>query len=516
MTKTLPERPDLEQLKKQAKELLKDVRKGEPAALARMAEAGETAAGLTLAGAQRVIAREYGCGSWGKLKLQVEAREIGLATARLVVAAANGDRAGLEAILAARPGLGRRTVSAAAVLADVEAVRGWVAKGNAYATTKGGLCDTEALGYVCLGRLGGDETAREACAEVLLAAGANPNATWRDNDWPEGRLPILYAACGRNDYPGLTRRLLAAGANPNDGESIFHAAENNHRACLEALLAGGADLSAVDPKWKNTPLYFLLGWSPGAARAKAARAGILWLLEHGANPNVAAYDAGEVPLFVAVRNGWDRALIDCLLERGADPRARRKDGRSVWAEAVRAGHEEALAALRSRGVEDDAGDADRFLGALARAKETEAREVLARRGELREALAEDVGTLLAGAAKRGAVDVLAVAAALGLDLERPGEGGATALHWAAWHGRAAVVRWLIGRGAKLDARDANYHAAPLGWCVHGSRECRAEGGDYVAVAEALLAAGAELPPADARFGSAEVRAVMARVERGKG
>lgn len=58
MTSQLPERPNLEQLKKRAKSLLQDARAGDPAALARFEVIPSTS--LALHDAQAVIAREHG------------------------------------------------------------------------------------------------------------------------------------------------------------------------------------------------------------------------------------------------------------------------------------------------------------------------------------------------------------------------------------------------------------------------------------------------------------------------
>ncbi len=55
----LPARPDLGQLRHQAKDLLRAARTGDQAGLSRIQAA---AARVTLAGAQRAIAREYGIG----------------------------------------------------------------------------------------------------------------------------------------------------------------------------------------------------------------------------------------------------------------------------------------------------------------------------------------------------------------------------------------------------------------------------------------------------------------------
>ena len=67
----LPERADLDQLRRKARELLRAAIAGEPEALARLhAVSGR----LTLAAAQLAIAREHGLRSWPALRSEVESR----------------------------------------------------------------------------------------------------------------------------------------------------------------------------------------------------------------------------------------------------------------------------------------------------------------------------------------------------------------------------------------------------------------------------------------------------------
>ena len=68
----LPARPSLEQLRKQAKDLLRQFRDGDPAAAARMRAFAPRATKPNLADAQFVVAREYGFESWAKLTHHVE------------------------------------------------------------------------------------------------------------------------------------------------------------------------------------------------------------------------------------------------------------------------------------------------------------------------------------------------------------------------------------------------------------------------------------------------------------
>ena len=73
---TLPARPNLDQLRRRAKELRDAARTGNPAALARItAHAPSATPGtVTLAAAQLAIAREHGYPSWPQLVTEVKAR----------------------------------------------------------------------------------------------------------------------------------------------------------------------------------------------------------------------------------------------------------------------------------------------------------------------------------------------------------------------------------------------------------------------------------------------------------
>src|SRR5580765_4392426 len=83
MIKSLPSRPNLEQLKNQAKDLLKSFKSGNPGAIERIRENHPRRSGalepemnvaeLSLIDAQLVIAREYGFANWPKLKEHVDA-----------------------------------------------------------------------------------------------------------------------------------------------------------------------------------------------------------------------------------------------------------------------------------------------------------------------------------------------------------------------------------------------------------------------------------------------------------
>lgn len=69
--RNLSARPNLEQYKKQAKDLLKSVRAGDPEALRRMRVHHSRVLNPALADAQFVIAREHGFDSWPKFAKQI-------------------------------------------------------------------------------------------------------------------------------------------------------------------------------------------------------------------------------------------------------------------------------------------------------------------------------------------------------------------------------------------------------------------------------------------------------------
>ena len=102
-TRRLPKQPSLEQLRKQAKDLLEQYRAADPAAVAEVQqfERRPDPAAFALHDAQRVLARAYGYESWPKLKAFVDGANV----ARLAEAVQAGDVAQVRVLLSARPEL---------------------------------------------------------------------------------------------------------------------------------------------------------------------------------------------------------------------------------------------------------------------------------------------------------------------------------------------------------------------------------------------------------------------------
>ncbi len=82
MSRSLPSQRNFEEIRKEARELLHDLRRQDAAALGRHhsldCEAGKFPA--RLADAQYIVAREYGYRSWQKLKQRLEANLQGIST----------------------------------------------------------------------------------------------------------------------------------------------------------------------------------------------------------------------------------------------------------------------------------------------------------------------------------------------------------------------------------------------------------------------------------------------------
>lgn len=391
------------------------------------------------------------------------------------------------------PAVVDQSIHAAAGAADLAAVRRWLTRDPTLANAAEGRYRWTPLGYACWSRAF-DASARAAQDNVeivraLLDAGADPNLPVYSQDPEPARLPVLYLACRSHQTP-IVRLLLERGASPNDGESIYHTAQDGHIDCLELLVAHGAEPSNRHSQWGNTPLYFLAGHADDAGGLAPWVRGFRWLLDHGADPNVTSGKTAETPLHQVARIGTSEAAAALLLEHGADPLATRADGRTPYDFAVRSGASAIVRLLEGRmTVVPTLQAMDRFIHACLVADEQEARSILAAQPDLVASLApEDYGAVQRAAA-RGLSDALRLMASLGFDLAAQASDGGTPLHWAAWHGRVDAVRTLLQLGAPIDVRDGTYGSSPVAWAAHGSRFCRRSDDEYVAIVEMLLDRG---------------------------
>src|SRR5581483_8592934 len=331
----LPARANLDHLKHEAKALLKAYHDGDGTARTRVHDVIREGEPVKLTHVQRVLAREYGFPSWARLRTHVQAsRGEREAIDAFLAAVQNQDAGAAKQILDDHPRVARESLHVAAALGRVADVSRLAAAHPELVRARAGNPPADPLLYLCYSPFHGESPERDTglleSARALLAAGADPNT--RDARYG---VPALFAVTGMRRILPLAKLLLAAGANPTDGESIFHAAEHFHQDALELLLSAGADLNYVG-EWGNTAPYFLLRWFDLANQPNARR-GFMWLLDHGADPNITSGEERETCLHVAARRGQDVAIVRTLLDHGARVNERRADGRTAWYLAARNG-----------------------------------------------------------------------------------------------------------------------------------------------------------------------------------
>ncbi|MCW8132958.1 MAG: ankyrin repeat domain-containing protein [Planctomycetota bacterium] len=522
---TLPAVPSLEQLKKQAKDLRKAAASGDAAALARIRAVPELkdhdGKGLTAAHAQLVLAREYGFESWPKLKHHVERARLqagdpaaAFFEAVLTTSAGNNfelDFARATAALASNPDYARANLYAACATGEREAAEAFLAQDPSLAKAKGGPKHREPLLYLAFSRfLRHDARRAEAMltlARRLLDLGASPNAFYpsENEGYRDEPQAALYGAAGLNDHAGLTRMLLEAGADPNDHESLYHACESSDLSCLRLILE-----AKPKKEWASYCLAHKLDYEDYE--------GAKLFLDHGADPNhVTPHGERGTRLHHALTRRRGARIVELLLERGADPNIKDGQGCTGYALAVRTGREDLAALLRRHGAREDVlREVDRFLGACWQAREADARASLAREPGLLGAMKPEDHELMVGAAWEGNLPALRTMLAVGFDPARTGTHGQTALHAACFKGEAEIVRLLLTYKPDLERKDPHYSGTPLGWALAGTWKVleRNPRGDYPAVVDALLTAGAALP--EQPKGSDDVLAVLrAHAERRK-
>ena len=490
----LPERPDLEQLKRQAKDLLQSARAHDPSALTRFrilpahsrrSDADLARAALALHDAQSVIAREHGVESWNALREQVEERTLafGAAVEQFVEAATGGRRERAERLLALHPGIAGATLHTALLLGDVAAVSSRLAADPSLATAPGGPRGWEPLHYVCHSAMATSpsrEAGLAATAARLLERGADANTRF---PWLHHgvRRPVLWGAVMEVRSLALARALLDAGADPSDGVTLPMAASAGNTAALELLAQYGGNVNRPWASDGSAPIYAILHWS-------RTDAGVRWLLEHGADPDPVFAANGETPLHVVAAD-WDAGLAEQLVRRGADVARRRGDGRTPYAVAELHGNRGVADWLAAHGAARDLSDVDRLVAACSRGAAADARAMLERQPELRAAIGAEHYAAFYRAAERNDVAALEAMLACGFDPNRPDESiGKTALHVAAMEGWPEAARLLLAHGASMEVRDREFHAQPLIWAAEGSRGSR-EGRDHAAVGRMLLDAG---------------------------
>lgn len=496
-SRELPDRPSLEQLKKQAKSLLDAAGRHDPDALRRFAilpslssKSPEAIASsdLALHDAQSAIAREHGFASWNALREEVESRTLSFDAAidEFIRCATGGATGRADRLLALHPGLASATLQSALVLGDAAAVENRLRSQPELARQPGGPQHWEPLLYVCHTSMHkGDPARLEGLTEIarhLCALGANPNAEYHWNWHPElPRTALWGSVCAVAHLP-LADVLLTAGANPTDGVTSHIAGGGGNLDALELLHRYGLDVNGIPGG--VPPLVHMLLWSENPA-------GPRWLLDHGADPNLAWGAEGEAPLHVAARR-WDVPMVERLVTHGADVSRRRADGATPHTLAELQGNPAIAAWLLAHGAAAELSPLERFIATCARADRAAADALLAARPTLRSELRPEHHLMLHRPAESGNAAVLETMLACGFDPDARDRDNVTPLHRAAMGGHVEAVRVLLAHGADVGALDGMFSASPLVWAVEGCSSDRRAGADHVGVARLLIAAGSPL------------------------
>jgi ankyrin repeat protein len=346
------ETPDIDQLRRQARELLEAYRAQSPDAVLEVDTYHRTATLDTFAlhDAQFVLARSYGFESWPKLKAAVE----GVTTKRLHEAVKKSDLGAVRALLARRPeivdllpggpsGSEIRALHIAVMARDVEMTRLLLEAG---ADTRGGIWPNR------------EATSPRTIAEersydeivALMAAHEEKRGARSGNALGDGvrRLRDAMMTGGEEAVIAVFESQLAlAGICPPDGVTMLHrAAGHGSLRVAKWLLDHGADVNKQSQpdfwRWKGrTPLEFAVWECAADSGRSASEAMTALLIEHGAELTPLAAGAlgrwdylascpvdslqGKGVLQAAVRG--DRPdVLRRLLELGLDPNERMQLG----------------------------------------------------------------------------------------------------------------------------------------------------------------------------------------------
>jgi ankyrin repeat protein len=492
----LPARPSLEHLKEQAKELLRAYRAGATGAADKFKPLGAAPprpADAKLADAQRAVALDYGFASWPKLKAHVEslaALADGDPEEKIRSAFRNDDADAVRAMLRRHPAL-RARINDPVFAFDSPAIMHVRSPAMLDALLEAGA-DVNARSRWWAGSFGLLDCAAPELAKYAVSRGAKIDAH------SAARLGMADTLRGLLDAdPSLVH------ARGGDGQTPLHFASTVDIAAI--LLDRGADIDALDVDHESTPAQWMVRDRQAVAKflvSRGCRTDILMAAALGDLDRVRHHlDADPESVRTAVNEHYFPKI---------NPRAGGKiyiwtigANKTAHFAAKEHGHPEVLRLLMDRSPDDLKLQIAARLG-----DEPTFRALLVTKRLLRW-LPEEEHRKLADAAQDNNTDAVRLMLEAGWPVDARGQHGGTALHWAAWHGNAAMLETILPYNPPLEDTGNDFHATPLGWAIHGSENgwyCKT--GDYAKTVELLCAAGAKLPKDDA--GTEAVKAVVRR------
>jgi ankyrin repeat protein len=288
-------------------------------------------------------------------------------------------------------------------------------------------------------------TGSERIARILLDAGADPNpAEPGPGSLSASTRPIALAAFQGDST--LVALLLARGAEPDpigqEGVTpLIGAARGGHLSVVRILLAAGADAARRDER---------AGWTAAQWAANEGHDSIAAVLAR-ADPNAAGEKEIELVHAVQVQ---DLERVRTLLAEGAMPNTRASHGGSLLTSAVYVENVEIARALLEAGARIDVRPQSGEIPLIHRAAQVGNVELVRLLLEHR-ASAAAPGTATY-AASSGKVEVLQLVERAGANLREDAD---EPLRAAAIAGGEEAVRYLLSRGAVVDAADGNLRTA---------------------------------------------------------
>ena len=467
MSRQLPEKPNLEYLKKEAKELLRAMGHAK------------------LADAQHALAKEYGFLTWAQLKSHVES--LGDPFEALKTAVTDSDSTRVRELL------------------------------ERYSELRTKIDDPlPGYGFGIQALFAAVQRTDRATIDVLLAAGAKIN---KRTDWWAGGFGVLDdcapeladfliergavldpCAAARLGRLEKLRELVDADSEAvhfrgGDGQTPLHFASTIEIA--DFLLAHGADIDGRDVDHESTPAQYMLRVDQLRHYPHDRQDVARFLVSRGCRTDLlmaaALGDADLVRRHLDTDPSCIRMDVSPEWFPMQNPRAGGtiyiwKLGKHRTAHTVARdfGHEDIYRLLMERTPHDL-----RLALACELGDEAAFRELM----DTHPKISERDYRKLPDAAQSNNTDAVRLMLSAGWPVNARGEHGATALHWAVFNGNAEMTREILKHHPALETKSLENEGTALGWGLWSSgNSWRRETGDFAGVLTALLEAGAVVPP----------------------
>jgi ankyrin repeat protein len=199
-------------------------------------------------------------------------------------------------------------------------------------------------------------------------------------------------------------------------------------------------------------------------------------LERGIDPNLAADPDGNTFLHCIALWGNTADFAESgqwLMARGADPNARRKDGRTPLVLAIRTGNTRLTDVMRAHGArQKSVQPLDELAGACRTCDTRTAHDLLRRHPGILNSMQPEDFQVLVDAAAENRLEQVRFMTQLGIDLGGFGESGCTALHAASWEGHTDVIQHLVEFHAPVNVGDLIFKESPQQWGALGLEDRR--------------------------------------------